>query len=110
MHDFLGLVAVLGASQQATQGNGEARLSSLPKDFHQVQKRLNLVRFFLNLWKHSAVLSSEMNDKPTVPAPSEAPVSSEPPRLDMELASFELYAATVLADSERFYNCRKAIQ
>ena len=84
-------------------------MPALPKDFHQVAKRLALVTFFLNLWKRLAVLSFEMNDKPTVPAPTtDAPASSEPPRLDMEMASYELYAATVLAENERFYN-RKAI-
>jgi hypothetical protein len=67
------------------------------------------VRFFLNLWKHIAVLSFEMNDKPTVPAPaSEAPATSEPPRLDTELASFEMYKAMVLANNERFYNRKSA--
>lgn len=50
-----------------------------------------------------------MNDTPTAP-PSTAPEhNSEPPRLDMEMASYELYAAMVMADSERFYS-RKHIQ
>lgn len=40
----------------------------------------------------------------TVRAP--ATQSSTPPRCDMELASFELYVAAILAESNRLFNAR----
>lgn len=49
-----------------------------------------------------------MNDTATIPAPSTSTESSAPPRCDMELASFELYVAAVLAESNRLFNARKA--
>jgi hypothetical protein len=48
-----------------------------------------------------------MNDIATIPAPA-TDESSAPPRCDMELASFELYVAAILAESDRLFNARKA--
>ena len=47
-----------------------------------------------------------MNEQATVPAP--ATNDSAPPRCDMELASFELYVAAVLAESARLFRARGA--
>jgi hypothetical protein len=47
-----------------------------------------------------------VNDQATVPAP--ATRTSAPPRCDMELASFELYVAAVLAESNRLFAARGA--
>lgn len=71
-----------------------------------------LGRFFLNFWKQLAVLSVEMNDKPTQPAPAETlPPRSESARVAARFGTigFDLYAAAVKAESERLFRAQAGL-
>lgn len=52
--------------------------------------------------EESTELMSTPNETPTVPAPSPER-TSEPPRLDLELASYERYRDAILAESARLF-------
>jgi len=67
-----------------------------------------MVKKVLNLWKRFAVLSSEMNDKPTQPAPADQ--SKSVVELDQVRAAakfgtigFDAYVEHAKAESQRFF-------